>query len=468
MTGLFDDPFEDAPPEAAAEPAPRQPRRRVLSVSALTQQIQATLEGDFGTLWVEGELSNCRLWRTGHCYFTLTDGSSQIKGVLFRSAVRTLRFQPEDGQHVLARGKLSVYAPKGEYQLVCEFLEPRGHGALQRAFEQLKRTLHAEGLFDEGRKRRLPTLPRKVGVVTSLDGAALRDIIKVIRARHANVHLILRPSRVQGEGAPLELVRALRDVARVEGVDVVILARGGGSIEDLSAFNDEGLARAIAACPVPVVAGIGHQVDYTIADFVADVRAATPSNAAEVVVGRRDEFLAQLERLSGRLRSAASTGLRARRAAIDRLMLRRGLDIVPARVALRGRAVTDLAHRLRHTALARLQRRRTHLHGVRLRLEALDQRRHLGAMRARAAAADTRLRAQAQRLRHHADVRFRSLAGRLESLSPLAVLARGYAVCWTGDRIVRDASTVALGDHVRVRLSRGALECRVEGRGEGQ
>lgn len=299
MTGLFDDPFEDepAPPPAA----PPQSRRRVLTVSELTAQVQATLESAFPALWVEGELTNCKIWRTGHCYFTLTDGASQVKGVLYRSAVRTLRFRPEDGQHVLARGRVSVWGPKGEYQLVCEFLEPRGHGARQLAFEQLKRRLQAEGLFDEARKRRLPSLPRKVGVVTSLDGAALRDIVKVIRARHANVHLVVRDSRVQGDGAATELVRALGQVARVDGVDVVILARGGGALEDLAAFNDESLARAVAACPVPVVAGVGHQVDFSIVDFVADVRAATPSNAAEIVVGRKQDFLALLARLDGQI-----------------------------------------------------------------------------------------------------------------------------------------------------------------------
>src|SRR5204862_3150690 len=228
------------------------------------------LEEQFFEIWVEGELSNCKIWNTGHLYFSLKDSSSQLRGFMFRSSLRYLKFKPGDGLRVIARGKLSVYEPKGEYQFVCEHLEPHGLGARQLAFDQLKKRLQQEGLFDAARKRPLPALPRKIGIVTSLEGAAIRDIIKVLRRRYANAHLVIRPARVQGEGAAVEIAHALRAIGRVSGVDVVIDGRGGGSIEDLWAFNEEIVARMIARSPVPVIAAIGHESDVTIADFVAD------------------------------------------------------------------------------------------------------------------------------------------------------------------------------------------------------
>jgi exodeoxyribonuclease VII large subunit len=290
MSDLFDLPFEEEPADEAPRPAVRQ----IFSVTDLTIRIRDVLEDRVGEIWVEGELSNCRVWNTGHLYFTLKDASSQLRGFMFKSALRYLRFKPADGTRVIARGRISVYEPKGEYQLVCEHLEPQGLGALQLAFEQLKTRLQADGLFDAGRKRPLPALPRKIGIVTSLDGAAIRDIINVLRRRYVNAHLVIRPARVQGEGAALEIAKGLRAVGRVPGVDVIIVGRGGGSIEDLWAFNEEIVARAIAQSPVPVISAVGHETDVTIADFVADVRAATPSAAAELVVSRKDEFCGPL------------------------------------------------------------------------------------------------------------------------------------------------------------------------------
>ena len=285
-------------------------------------------------MWVEGELSNCRLWNTGHLYFTLKDAGAQIKAVMFRSACRYLKFKPEDGLHVIARGRVSVYDPKGEYQLVCEHLEPEGLGALQLAFEQLKKRLAAEGLFDAARKRPLPALPRKIGIVTSLDGAAIRDIIKVLGRRYPNAHLVIRPARVQGEGAAADIARALGAIARVPGVDVVIVGRGGGSIEDLWAFNEEVVARAIAESPVPVISAVGHEIDFTIADFVADLRAPTPSAAAEIVVAGKDEFCARIDRLAGRLSAAVHARLERTRVAAARARQRvRGLPASAARMA---------------------------------------------------------------------------------------------------------------------------------------
>jgi exodeoxyribonuclease VII large subunit len=460
MSDLFSLPFEE---DASRAGAPLKRERRVFSVSELTAAIRGVLETGFGEIWVEGELSNCRTWNTGHVYFTLKDGDAQVKAVMFRSAVRYLKFKPEDGMHVIVRGQLSVYEPKGEYQIVCEHLEPRGLGALQMAVEQLKKKLQAEGLFDAGRKRPLPALPRIIGIVTSLDGAALRDIIKVLRRRHPNAHLLIRPTRVQGEGAAAEIADALRAIVKVAGVDVVIVGRGGGSFEDLIAFNQEPVARAIAAAPVPIVSAVGHEVDVTIADFVADLRAPTPSAAAELVVTAKDEFCARVSRLGERLHSSALAGIQRRRGSVHALSSRRGLAGWHTRLAMRGRHAAELTYQLRRTAIAQVSRRDRAFGSLRLRLEARDLRRHLSALRSRLTAAHGRLGTGAAAARHRADSRVASLAGRLENLSPLGVLARGYAVCWNADRtaIIRSAAAVAPGDRVRVTLHEGELHCDV-------
>jgi exodeoxyribonuclease VII large subunit len=464
MSDLFSIPFEEDPDERAEPPAPV--TRRTYTVAELTAAIRGLLETSFGEIYVEGEISNCRVWNTGHVYFTLKDGDAQIKAVMFRTAVRYLRFKPEDGLHIVARGRLGVYEPKGEYQLVCEHMEPHGLGALQLAFEQLKKKLQAEGLFDQARKRPLPSLPRKIGIVTSLDGAAIRDIIKVLGRRHPNAHLVIRPARVQGDGAAQEIWRGLRAIAKVPGVDVIIVGRGGGSVEDLWAFNEEVVARAIAASPVPVISAVGHEVDVTIADFVADVRAPTPSAAAEIVVAAKDEFCGRIDRLARRLDSAMRAGVQRRRAAVHALTSRRGLAGWQVRLAMRGRHVAELTHELRRAADAFVARRARQYQGHRIRLEARDVLRTLASMRARLAAADGRLTASVARRRDRAHARLTALAGCLESLSPLAVLSRGYAVCWNAERtaIVRHASTVAPGDRVRVTLHEGELDCEVRNR----
>jgi exodeoxyribonuclease VII large subunit len=467
MPGLFDEPFEDAPPLHGKheEIVPPRPRRRVLTVTDLTAEIRTAFESGFGELWIEGEISNCRVWNTGHVYFTLKDSTAQLKAVMFRTAYRYLKFKMEDGLHVVARGRLSVYEPKGEYQLVCEHLEPHGRGALQLAFEQLKRKLHAEGLFAGDRKRPIPALPRKIGIVTSLDGAALRDILKVLGRRHPNAHIVVRPVRVQGEGAADDIGKALTSLAAVAGIDVIIVGRGGGSIEDLWAFNEESLARTIAACPVPVISAVGHEVDVTIADFVADLRAPTPSAAAEMVVTAKEEFQARIDRLQGRLQAAMRSDIQRRRNVLHVLTSRRGLAGWHVRVAMQGRHVSELTHGLRRAATTLMARRAREHQARTARLEARDVRRGLAAIRARLAAADSRLHVIAGRVHERAGARFTALAGRLEMLSPLAVLARGYAVCWNADRtaIIREASAVTPGDLVRVRLHRGELDCEVRG-----
>ena len=466
MSSFFDLPFEEDPADAevTAPPSPPEPHsRRILTVSELTARIRTTLEEKFFEVWVEGELSNCKVWTSGHMYFTLKDRGAQIKGVMFGSALRLLRFRPQDGLRVVARGRVSVYGPKGEYQIACEHMEPEGLGARQLAFEQLKERLSAAGLFDPARKRPLPALPRKIGVVTSLDGAAVRDIIKVLRRRYANAHIVIRPTRVQGEGAAMDIMRALRAIGRVRDVDVVIIGRGGGSIEDLWAFNEEVVARAIAGCPVPTISAVGHETDVTIADFVADLRAPTPSAAAEMVVSRKDDFCARIDRLSHRLTTTMSARLHRLEARLRMLEARSGYAGAHGRIAMRSRHAAELSHELRQAIRAQLSRRERTFQALRLKLETFDLRRRLGAIRTRLVSADGQLGAAFTRAHHRYDARLRTAVARLESLSPLAVLGRGYAVCWDADRthVIRDAATVSAGDRVRVTLNRGELECEV-------
>jgi len=466
---LFDLPFEEPEPEPEPEtaaparrPAPAQ-ERRVHTVSELTGRIRTILEEEFFEIWVEGELSNCRVWNTGHMYFTLKDAHAQIKGVMFRSSLLRLRFKPQDGLRVVARGRVSVYDPKGEYQVVCEHLEPEGLGALQLAFDQLKQRLAREGLFDERRKRPLPALPRKIGVVTSLDGAAVRDIIKVLGRRYANAHVVIRPTRVQGEGAALDIARGLAAIARVRGVDVVIVGRGGGSIEDLWAFNEEVVARAIAGCPVPTISAVGHETDVTIADFVADLRAPTPSAAAEMVVLRKDDFVSRIDRLAQRVGTSMGTRRHRLESRLRTLDARSGLAGARGRLAMRGRHTAELTHELRRAMRGGLSRRERGYQRLRLTLETFDLRRRLAGVRARLVAGEGKLASAMDHVRHGIDSRLGAAVARLDSLSPLAVLARGYAVCWNGDRtaVIRDASSVAIGDQVTVTVQRGELVCEV-------
>ena len=439
------------------------PVRQVLTVSELSATIRDTLETKFQAVWVEGEISNARLWNTGHLYFTLKDSASQIKAVIFRGSLRYLKFKPEDGMRVVARGKISVYDVKGEYQLICEHMEPQGFGPLQVAFEQLKKKLATEGLFEASRKRALPALPRRIGLVTSIDGAALRDMVRVLRRRYPNAHLVISPTRVQGEGAAAEVARALKLVGRVPHVDVIIVARGGGSLEDLWAFNEEAVARAIAASPVPVISGVGHETDTTIADFVADLRAATPSAAAELVVRRKDEFFSHLDRIGERLDAAMGNRLRRLESRLHSLEARPGYSGLPGRLAFRGRHVSELTSALRHGVGQSLARRGRRHEVLRRSLDQFDPRHRLAAIRTRLVSRDAQLAAAARRRVTASQGRFGGLAARLEGLSPLAVLGRGYAVTWNAERtlIIRDTSTLRVGDEVSVTLQRGQFGATV-------
>lgn len=472
---VFDDPDEPGrtaageAPAADAPPAPDEPaaiRPRVYAVSELTAEIRTLLGATWPDVAVEGEISNLKVSSLGHAYFTLKDERAQLRAVMFRSAARLLKFRLEDGQQVIAHGQIGVYEQRGEYQLLCERVEPKGLGALQLALEQLKRRLQAEGLLDSARKRPLPTLPRRIGVVTSLGGAAIRDILKVLTRRYPNVQVVIAPTRVQGEGASAEIANALDAIGRVEGVDVIIVGRGGGSIEDLWAFNEESVARAIARCPVPVISAVGHEVDVTLADLVADLRAPTPSAAAELVVSARDEFVARIDRLRQRAAAAADQRVRRARGVVHQFEARPAYAGFRGGLALRGRHVAEVLAGLERATRDRVLRRQRQYQALRVRLDGLDLKRRMARVLTRLARADAAMRTQVVGRYHDADGRLRSAAGRLDTLSPLGVLGRGYALCWRAQprTLIRDASDVEPGEAVRVTLRRGELDCTVTGR----
>ena len=438
--------------------------RVVCTVGELAMRIKAQLEDQFPAVWVEGEISNLRIPSSGHAYFTLKDDTAQLRCVLFRGRGRRVAFQPEDGMQVLAFGGLDVYLARGEYQLVVELLEPKGVGALQLAFEQLKRRLEAEGLFDAARKRPLPAFPRTIGIVTSPTGAAIRDMLHVIDRRFADLRILITPVRVQGEEAPGEIVAALRDLQAVEDLDVIIVGRGGGSIEDLWAFNDERVARAIAGCRVPVISGVGHETDFTIADFVADLRAPTPSAAAELVVQEKLQVARALVSLYEALKQAMASRLERERARVEVLGKRRVLT--DATRALRDlyRRVDELTSRLTRAVRGR-ERQATHrLSLARNALRSLNPVARIANGTVLLAQLSGRLASAAVHSVKVSQHRFDAAVGRLDSLSPLAVLGRGYSLTrlLPSGVIVRSAAQTRPGDAIEILLHQGAVEARVE------
>jgi exodeoxyribonuclease VII large subunit len=435
--------------------------REVLTVTELTRQVQDVLEATFDQLWVEGEVSNLRRPASGHLYFTLKDEESQVRAVLFRPAVRLLKFDLEDGMHILCRARMNVYRPRGEYQLILDYAEPRGAGALQIAFEQLKAKLQAEGLFDTVHKKPLPFLPERIGVVTSPSGAVIRDILNVTKRRFPSVGILIAPVRVQGAEAPAEIVEALHHLNEIPGIDVIIVARGGGSLEDLMAFNDEGVARSIFASRVPVVSAVGHEIDFTIADFVADVRAPTPSAAAELVVPSRSDLRQQLRALNARVARAGGRFLNLRRERLEKLAERvrdPRRRLVDLRLALDDRfngLTATLVRRVRADR-ERLRHFETHLQYLSpaVRLEPLTF--VLENMRK---SMITGIFRQVESLR----ARLAGHAALLESLSPLSVLARGYAIARTipEAKIIRDARDLSTGDPVGINVAKGRFNAVV-------
>ncbi len=463
MRSLFDPPpGKPRPGPGAAAPRPREDRR-VLTVGELNALVQDLLEEAFPSVWVEGEISNLRRYPSGHTYFTMKDAAAQVAAVLFRGSAQSLPFRPEDGLKVLARGTISLYAPRGTFQIIVDAMEPAGLGALQLAFEQLKARLLEEGLFEASRKRPLPLLPRRIGIVASPAGAALRDILKVLSRRFANVEVVLAPSRVQGEGASFEIVEAIKGLNRLGGVDVMILARGGGSLEDLWPFNEERVARAIAASDIPVISAIGHEVDVTIADLVADLRAPTPSAAAEMVVRSKEDLLERIAALRSRLLSAARLLVAHGRHDLEEAGAARARQAL--RESLRDRALEldDVTDRLRSSLGRRTTGTRHHLALLCERLTPARLAERLLRRRTASAGLARLLRASITGRMQRARDQSAGYAERLQALSPLAVLARGYAVCrLAGDgAILKDSAAVRTGDAVRVLLHRGSLGCAV-------
>lgn len=442
-----------------------QPQRKVYTVSELSEEIRAIFDDTFPDLWVEGEVSNFRPAGSGHLYFTLKDAKAQLRVVCFRSQARYLKFKPADGVAVIARGRLSVYEARGEYQLIVEVLEPAGLGALQLAFEQLKAKLAAEGLFDPARKKPLPMLPSTIGVVTSPTGAVIRDILRVLRRRFRNRNVALYPVRVQGEGAAIEIAEALRYFSRpqcVHPADVIILARGGGSIEDLWPFNEEAVARAIAASAVPVISGVGHETDFTIADFVADLRAPTPSAAAEMVVRARQDLAGEVE---ARLRHAAQLfrlKLAEARSRLSELRMHRVFQTLAMRVAERAERVDEAVARIDRSVQEKLNRSRHASIEASSGVVRYDVARLVGIKRAVLADREQRLDAELGRYVTERRSRLAHARAMLSERNPSAILARGYSI--TRDalgRVVRDAATVPVESEISVRVARGELQSTV-------
>lgn len=460
VPGRSTSPFPDEPESHGARHGTRS---RPFSVSELNRAGREILEADLSSIFLVGEISNFKAHSSGHWYFSLKDDRAQVSAAMFRYANSRVRARPADGMKVLVSGTATLYEARGQYQVVAETLEPVGVGDLQAAFEELKRKLREEGLFDEDRKRPLPALPTTVGVATSPTGAAIRDILRVFERRGADLRVLVAPCRVQGEGAAAEIVRALRLLNSRREVEAIILGRGGGSLEDLWAFNEEPVARAIAASRAPVVSGVGHEVDFTISDFVADLRAATPSAAAERVLKSRDELYTRL--------AAASTGLlrstRLRIADLRSRLERSGADRSRARIesALREslQMVDDLSLRLRRAAEGGLAGSRADLDLLVQRLSPRSLRAEVQSKRERLASASA-LAGRAARSRIAAlRESVARTAGVLQSLSPLAVLERGYAICHDAEKgtVLRTAERSLEGRDVRVKLSRGSLLCQV-------
>lgn len=461
------------------------PQRKVYAVRELVAALRTQVERAFTDIYVEGEISNYRPAESGHMYFTLKDGSAQLRVVMWRSQARLLRFRPENGLAVIARGRVTIYDERGDLQLQAEMLEPKGAGALQLAFEQLKAKLAAEGLFDAGRKKAIPALPRRIGVVTSARGAALQDILNVLRRRHESVSVLIYDARVQGESAASEVSDGVKHFNRARCVDVIVVARGGGSFEDLFAFNDEALARTIAASKIPLISAVGHETDFTICDFVADLRAPTPSAAAELVIQSKQELAGKLAMLRDRLRQAMNYKLLRAHNALSRLTQHAVFVRAPDAVARRQQRVDDVLYRMgeaQRRNLALLRRRHEALDS---RLRHQDMRVRLGVIRQELERRTSQLWTQTDRLLSGKKIQVEQLSaaiGRaaetillrrrshwerlhsnLAALSPKAILARGYALVLDANgKLVKDASQLNAGDAVRTQLGHGEFTATVD------
>ena len=437
--------------------------RRIWPVRKLVEHVCEQVEQEFGDIWVEGEISNCRPAPSGHLYFTLKDADAQLPVVLFRRQALLLRFKPEDGLHVLVRGRVSVYAQRGQLQLVGEAIEPVGAGSLQLAFEQLKERLRAEGLFDSERKRPLPAFPRSVGIVTSPTGAVIRDFLNIVGRRHAGLNVIVCAAAVQGEQAAGEVESALAHLNASGLVDVIVVARGGGSLEDLSAFNSERVARAIVASNLPIVSAIGHETDFTIADFVADLRAPTPSAAAELITAAQHRIAERVESQANRLDRATRFQLLNARQKLESIPLDRVERRTTAVLHRLSQRLDDLGFRMEANVSGSVRARQREVAELAADVMHHEPRQMLARMRERLGVGGTRLERSLERTLRRWAARLEALEARLRSLSPLAVLERGYALVLAADgSVIRSAAQVTQGDRMRTCLSDGEFSSTVD------
>jgi exodeoxyribonuclease VII large subunit len=441
----------------------RPPERRIWTVRDLVASVRTHIEREYSDAWVEGEISNFRAQNSGHLYFTLKDENSQISVVVFRSSARLLRFRPADGMQVVVRGRVTIYEDRGQLQIIAEYVEPKGAGALQIAFEQLKAKLEAEGLFDAARKKAIPALPGAIGIVTSPQAAALRDVVQILHRRHHTVNVLIYPSQVQGEAAPAEVATGIRYFNKARNVDVIIIARGGGSAEDLASFNDEGLARVVAGSALPVISAIGHETDFTVVDFVADLRAPTPSAAAELVIRSRQEVEEQLERLAARLEKAVRYRLLMRRQRLTELAQHGAFGRIMDLIRRRQQKIDDLTYRLAHSERAVLDAQRRRFDSLAAAVRHYDLHLVLSAVRKELDAKVSAMSGAVRSLLLRRSSRLERLTSQMEALSPVAILDRGYALVFdAAGNLVKDATQVKPGDEISARLARGEIAAMVK------
>jgi exodeoxyribonuclease VII large subunit len=440
----------------------RPPERRVWKVRDLVASVRTHIEREYSDAWVEGEISNFRAPESGHLYFTLKDGNAQIRVVMFRSCARRLRFRPADGLQVLVRGRLTIYEDRGELQIAAEYLEPKGAGSLQLAFDQLKAKLEAEGLFAPASKKPIPPLPARIGVVTSAQAAALRDILNVLQRRHHSVNVLIYPAQVQGDAAAREVSAGIRFFNQHDNVDVIVVARGGGSAEDLAAFNDETLARTIAASEIPVISAVGHETDFTIVDFVADLRAPTPSAAAELVIRSRQEVEDHAAALRERLGRAMRYRLLMGRQALTQLAQHGAFAGMMELIRQRQQKLDDLSHRLELAERQLLERLRRHWETISSAVRHSDLRLVLSGMRKELDSGTQALVSAMHKGLLQQRVRSERFELILQSLSPLAILERGYALVFDSEgNLLKDAHRVQVGDRISARLAHGEVQAAV-------
>jgi exodeoxyribonuclease VII large subunit len=436
--------------------------RRVWKVRDLVAAVRSHVEREYSDAWVEGEISNFRAPDSGHLYFTLKDGNAQIRVVMFRSSARLLRFRPADGMQVVVRGRVTVYEDRGELQISAEYIEPKGAGSLQLAFEQLKAKLDAEGLFATERKKPIPPLPARIGIVTSIQAAALHDILNILERRHHSVNVLIYPAQVQGDVASFEVAEGVRYFNQQRSVDVIIVARGGGSAEDLAAFNDEGLARSIVASDIPVISAVGHETDFTIVDFVADLRAPTPSAAAEMVIRSRQEVEEQVAALYGRLDRVMRYRLLTARQSLTELAQHGAFARMMEAIHQRQQRLDDLAHRLELAERQLLERLRRRWETISAAVRHYDLRLVLTGVRKELDSWTAALAAVMRNVLLQHKVRSDRLHTALESLSPLAILGRGYALVFDAEgHLLKDARRVKLGEEISARLAHGEIRAAV-------